>query len=273
MMDPLIITATANVSGIFPDADAPTTYQEKTVEAQKCIDAGASIIHLHSNPETAPWDKLLESLRKSSDCIIQFGQARGTHEERLAVLDLRPDMISMDLSNHDIHYDPSGKDIYRYHPRSEIIEMLEKCSKLNVKPELELWNTGHIWNLNYLLSNNTDNRLLTYPLWTSLVCGFSGGAWSPPSIEYYLFVRKLLPKEAKINILVKNRDVEDHYRVLAAAITNGDNIRVGVEDNPYLKNRKKGLAHELVDWAAQLSRQLGREVATVDEAKEMLKIG
>lgn len=273
-MDPLIITATANISGVYPEAIAPRTWEEKSEEAGKCIDAGASIIHIHADPVDAPWDKLTEGIRKTADCILQHGQARGPIEERKSVLDKHPDMVSIDLSNHDIHYEPDGRDVYRMHPRNELIEMVELCSKYDVKPEFELWNTGHLWNLKFLIEENESKNWTATPYWVSYVTGFAGGAWSPPTLENYLYMRRMLPENVKLNVVVKCRSRDEHIRLLPAAIANGDNIRVGAEDNPYLiGGDEMRETHEIVKWAVELSEHLGRKVATVDQAREMLNIG
>lgn len=272
-MDPLIITATANLSGVYPEALAPKTWEEKSEEARKCIESGAAIIHIHADPEYAPWDKLTRGIRKATDCILQHGQARGPIEERKAVLDKHPDMVSINLSNHDIHYEPDGRDVYRMHPRDQLVEMLELCNQYNVKPEFELWNTGHLWNLKYMKEENEKHHWVKEPYWVSYVTGFAGGAWSPPTLENYLYMRRMLPEHVKMNVVVKCRSIQEHMQLLPAAIANGDNIRVGAEDNPYLTDRKEmKVTHEIVQWAVKLAKHLGRDVATVDEAREMLHI-
>jgi 3-keto-5-aminohexanoate cleavage enzyme len=62
---------------------------------------------------------------------------------------------------------------------------------------------------------------------------------------------------------------EEQMDILAAAIIHGDNVRVGTEDWPYLQNGKIAATHELVKEIADISRSLGREVATPAQAREM----
>ena len=58
--------------------------------------------------------------------------------------------------------------------------------------------------------------------------------------------------------------------ILTAAILNGDHVRVGTEDYPYNQQGKVCTTHELVKEIADISRSLGREVATPDQARKML---
>ncbi len=172
-------------------------------------------------------------------------------------------MISMIVSHHDEAF--VNLDVHVLHPREELLEYMRLCNEYGVKPELEIWNTGSIWNMRYLI----DRGALPAPYFATLFFGWPGGAWSPPTIEEYLYRRRYMPEGSVINTSVMG---QDQVRILAAAIVNGDHIRVGTEDYPYLAGAIAP-THQLVAQAADAARQLGRAVATPDQARQILSIG
>ncbi len=79
------------------------------------------------------------------------------------------------------------------------------------------------WNMRYLI----DRGLLPAPYFTTLFFGWPGGSRSPPMLEEYLYRRRLMPPGSIINISIMG---PEQKTILAAAILNGDHIRVGTED-------------------------------------------
>ena len=65
---------------------------------------------------------------------------------------------------------------------------------------------------------------------------------------------------------------EGQLEILAAAITHGDHVRVGTEDQPHLQNGTLAATHELVTEARQLAEAAGRRIATPDEARALIGV-
>jgi 3-keto-5-aminohexanoate cleavage enzyme len=260
-MDPLIITATPNICWLNPDAvPYPHTVDEIVAEAQQCEAAGASIFHIHAEGR---WAEVVQALRAGTGMVIQCGMSSLPIPDRMPVFTEYADMISMIVSHHDEAF--VGLDVHVLHPREELAEYMRLCNEHHVKPELEIWNTGSIWNMQYLI----DQGLLPAPYFATLFFGWPGGAWSPPTIEEYLYRRRYMPEGSVINTSVMG---PEQVQILASAIVNGDHIRVGTEDYPYLAG-EIAATHALVAQAAEASRQLGRAIATPDQARQIMGMG
>jgi 3-keto-5-aminohexanoate cleavage enzyme len=108
----------------------------------------------------------------------------------------------------------TGLDVHVLHPREELEEYMQLCKQYRVKPELEIWHGGSIWNMRYLI----DKGLLPAPYFTTLFFGWPGGSWSPPTLEEYLYRRRLLPPGSVINVSIMG---PEQKTILAAAILQG----------------------------------------------------
>ena len=230
-------------------------------EALACGEAGASIIHTHAEGR---WQEVIALHRqRAGDLILQCGMSSLQIPERMDVFANRADMISMIVSHHDEAF--TGRDFHVLHPREELEEYMRLCNQYGVKPELEIWNTGSIWNMNYLI----DKGLLSPPYFATLFFDWPGGQWSPGTIEEYLCRRKFMPEGSVINVSIMGAAQRP---ILAAAIANGDHVRVGTEDNPYDLKGQIAPTHELVAEAAALARAVGRPVATPAQARQIVGI-
>ncbi|MGD0877988.1 MAG: 3-keto-5-aminohexanoate cleavage protein [Anaerolineales bacterium] len=257
-MQPLIIIATPNICWLKPDVDFPHSAAAIAEEARLCAQNGATILHTHAEGK---WKETIEAVRGRSDIIIQCGMSSLTIHDRMEVFTCKADMISAILNHHDEAFTQSECNIL--HLREEMAEYCRLCTQYGVIPEWEIWHTGSIWNLNYLIGK----RLLKPPYVTTLFFGWPGGTWSPPTVEEYYYRRKLMPVGSICNVSTMGNGQRD---ILAAAITNGDHVRVGTEDLPYDHLGNLAPTHELVHETAEMARALGRPLATVDQARKLI---
>jgi len=259
-MQPLIITATANICWLAPDqVDYPKTPEAITEESLRCMEAGATIIHTHAEGR---WVEVIEQHRaQCGDLILQCGMSSLPIPERMVVFENYADMMSIIISHHDEAF--AGLDVYKLHSREELAEYMRLCQQYGVKPELEVWNTGSIWNMNWLI----ERDLLKPPYFATLFFGWPGGQWSPATVEEYLYRRKHMPEGSVVNVSIMGKE---QMEIVAAAIANGDHIRIGTEDYPYDLSGDVASTHELVAAAAELSRAMGRPLATTAEARQIL---
>lgn len=255
----------------------PYTPKEIAQEAKRAADAGAAIVHIHARtPDGGPdWSvdtfaEILNEVRARSDVIVNFstGAVGVPVEQRIAhIRELRPDMgaLNMGSMNYAI-YSERKKAFYHDHvfanPFHDIQFFLEAMNEAGVRPELECFDTGHIANTAPLI----DMGVLRPPLQFSLIMGVLGGI--PATTRHLVNQVDSLPENSHwqvIGIGLKQ------WELAAAAITMGGNVRVGLEDNFYLEAGKMAKSNgELVEKAANLVRDLGQQVASIDEARKIL---
>jgi len=257
-MDPLIIVATPNTCWLKPSVKYPQTADAIAREAERCLERGAAVLHTHAEEQ---WTGVIRAVRASSDIIIQSGMSSLEIEDRMECFKEKSDMLSIILNHHDEAF--AEVDCNKLHSKQELEKYAKLCARYHVVPEFEVWHAGSIWNLNYLIGK----KLLKPPYITTLFFGWPGGTWSPPTVEEYLYRRRLLPPGCAVVVSIMHKD---QMKILTAAIMEGDHVRVGTEDYPYLRSGKQAKTHELVEEIAGISRSLGRPVASVKQARKIL---
>jgi 3-keto-5-aminohexanoate cleavage enzyme len=257
-MQPLIIIATPNISWLHPEVDYPRTPEAIAGEARLCYENGATILHTHAEGK---WKETIAAVRATSPIIVQCGMSSLPIPERMDVYKYRGDMLSIILNHHDEAFVKADFNVL--HPKEELVEYIRLCKKYGVIPEWEVWHAGSIWNLKFLIGK----KLLKPPYVTTLFFGWPGGTWSPPTVEEYMYRRRLMPEGCVCNVSIMGEGQRD---ILTAAILMGDHVRVGTEDLPFDHRGKLVTTHELVCETAEMARALGRPLATVKQARKMI---
>jgi 3-keto-5-aminohexanoate cleavage enzyme len=281
----LVITVTVDSTMSYPGNPAMPAIEDVgavAAEYVRAIDAGATIVHHHgvhylektfqadgsklSKIDFDGWARLTAAIRSGRDAIIQFGIASARLEDKLRLLALRPEMMSYAFNVHDEFFQPDERfppnEQYGLHPRDELLTFCRAALAAGVKPEVEAFYTGAFWNLEYVRRHGT----LADPVWMTLFLGWPGGAWTPPTQDALLYLLRHLP--ARVNWNTSVMDPRQQWPLLAAAIGLGGHVRVGWEDNPYLPDGTLATSNaQLVDVVVQMARSVGREVASVDEAR------
>lgn len=265
-MQPLIIIATPNICWLKPELEYPRTAQAIAEEARRCYENGATILHTHAEGK---WKETIAAVRARSEIIVQCGMSSLPIGERMEVFSEHADMLSIILNHHDEAF--VGADFNVLHPKSELVEYARLCNQYGVIPEWEVWHAGSVWNLNYLIAQ----KLVKLPYVTTLFFGWPGGTWSPPTVEEYLYRRRLMPEGCVCNVSIMVADYATtlgagQRDILAAAILHGDHVRVGTEDLPYDHSGKLVDTPALVRETAEMARALGRPLATVQQARAMI---
>ncbi len=149
-------------------------------------------------------------------------------------------------------------------PFSEIIELLEAMNELGIKPEHECFDIGHVGSLEPLI----DMGVLKTPIHVDCVMGVVGGI--PPTARNLAAMVDNIPEGAHWGVIGISRQ---QWMLVSAALTLGGSIRVGLEDNLYLPSGEMARSNgELIAKARQMTEDMGRRPATVDEARAMLAI-
>ena len=257
----------------------PYTPKEIAEEAKRAADAGAAIVHIHARADDGgpSWDvetfrRIFSEVRARSDVIINFstGAVGLPPEERIGhIRDLKPEIAALNMGSMNYGmYSSRRKELIHDHvfanPFRDIRFFLETMNEAGVRPEMECFDTGHIGNTAPLI----DMGILRPPYQFSLIMGVLGGI--PASTENLVNQVRNLPDESHWQVIGISLA---QWQLAAAAITLGGNVRVGLEDNFYLTEGVMAKSNgELVEKAARLCRELGREVATIAEAREQLAL-
>ena len=149
-----------------------------------------------------------------------------------------------------------------------IIEFLTEMNELGIKAEHECFDTGHVANLDPLI----DMGLLSEPLQISCVMGVTGGI--RPTARNLAHMAEQVPggPEGPNNWGVIGIS-RKQWMLVAAALTLGGNVRVGLEDNLYLPDGEMARSNgDLIAKARQMTEDVGRRPATVAEARELLGV-
>ncbi len=274
---------TAALTGVLATREQcpaiPYTPTEIAEEAARAADAGAAIVHIHARtPEGGPdWSvetfaEIFAEVRARSDVIINFstGAVGIPPEQRIAhIRDLRPEMAALNMGsmNYAI-YSEKRKVFYHDHvfanPFRDIQFFLETMTGAGVRAEMECFDAGHIGNTRPLI----DMGVLEPPFQFSLIMGVLGGI--PGSTRHLVDQVDSLPPGSHWQAIGISLN---QWPLIAAAITMGGNVRVGLEDNFYVEEGRMARSNgELVEKAARLCHDLDREVASVAEARAQLAL-
>ncbi|MFH1294109.1 MAG: 3-keto-5-aminohexanoate cleavage protein [Pseudomonadota bacterium] len=255
----------------------PYAPEDYAAEAKKAYDAGAAVVHIHArSPDGAPsyevedYRNIYDAVTAACPVIINFstGAVGIPVEKKIApVKEIKPAIGALNMGSMNYaKYHPGKKgfvfDFVFANPFSEITPLVSVMKENGVKPEMECFDSGHIGNCFPLI----DMGLLTPPYQFSLIMGVLGGM--PPTADNLAHQVRLLPPNSDWEVIGISHD---QWRMVATAIALGGNVRVGLEDNFYISSGVMAKSNgELVEKAARMIRDQGREVATVEECRERL---
>jgi 3-keto-5-aminohexanoate cleavage enzyme len=285
--NPVVISC--SISGVIANRDQcpaiPYTPEEYAAEARRAVDEGASQLHIHARkPDGTPsyevedFRAITESiLAEVGDVIINYstGAIGIPIEKRLEYLrELKPDVAALNMSSMNYAKYSSRRKDFVFKAVFEnsfdtIIEFLTEMKELGIKPEHECFDAGHVANLDPLIDMGLLDRT---PLQISLVMGVNGGI--RPTPRNVTFMSDQVPGgaegEGQWQVIGISRD---QWKLLGAALVLGGNVRAGVEDNLYLPNGEMCRSNgDLIAKARQMAEDVGRRVASVAEARELLGV-
>lgn len=261
----------------------PCKVEEIAEEAYKCWEAGASIVHLHAkDPETGGpisdprkanliLREYIKEIRKRCDIIINVTTGGGRGVLPPAELDevirerimLGQEISSLNMGTINIWVEQITD--YFFVNTTALIERWAKYMlEANVKPELEVYDTGMINTAITLL----ERGVLKKPLWFQFV--MIGRTGMSPTVKCLQYCVDCLPEDSIWSVCALGKW---EIPMATAAILLGGHVRVGLEDNLYV--RKGVLAKsnaELVEKIVRIAKEIGREIATPDEARRILKL-
>jgi 3-keto-5-aminohexanoate cleavage enzyme len=269
-MDKLIITValTGNVPTKEMNRNLPVTPEEIAADARRCGDAGAAIFHIHARDarghptlDTTVYKKNVRNIKEiAPNVIIQLStgaRAGKDWEARANPIRLLPEMGSFTTGSNNM----PGL-VYENSPA--FLSFLAGIFKeTQVKPEIEVFEAGMISNAMYL----EKKRLIEAPLHFNFVLGVSGAL--PGSFKYLQFLTECIPPGSTWTVAGIGKA---QIPLATAAIVIGGNVRVGLEDNLYMPDGSPASNPLLVEKIVRIAGEVGREIATPDEARSILSL-
>ncbi|MDJ1430874.1 3-keto-5-aminohexanoate cleavage protein [Halostagnicola sp. A-GB9-2] len=281
--DPERVVVSAALTGALTTRDQceaiPYTPEEIAEEAAAARDAGAAVAHIHARTDegtptfsSETYQDIHDEVRERTDIVLNFstGAIETPLEDRLAyVREVEPEIAALNMGSMNYAKYSDRREEYVFdmvfkNPFSEIRELLSGMNDSGVTPELECFDTGHVGNTRPLLAEGVLER----PFHVSFVMGVLGGI--PATVENLAHQVRQLPDESTWQVIGIG---EDQWPLVSAALAMGGNVRVGLEDNFYRPSG--GMAEsnaELVEDAVEMVRQVGREPATPEQAREILGV-
>ncbi len=269
-MDKLIITVapTGNVPVKKMNPNLPVTPDEISEDVRRCADAGASLFHIHARDslqkptlDTSVFREIVTRIKRSSPgVIIQLstgGRAGKDWQARMNPIRLLPEMGSFTTGSNNM---PGI--IYENSP--QFIEALAGVYKeTGVKPEIEVFETGMIHNALYLQRKG----LVEAPLHFNFVLGVPGAM--PGTVKNLLFLSESIPIGSTWTVTGIGKT---EIPLSTAALVMGGNVRVGLEDNLFMADGSPSSNIRLVEIVVAIAREVGREIASPDEARSILSL-
>jgi len=270
----------------------PITPAEISAACIEAARAGAAIVHIHvRNPQTGEgsrdpklFKEVVDRVRDTgTDVIINLTGGLGafflpdpedesrampesdvaTVDQRMEHLELcRPEMASLDITTGN-QVEGSLEFVYLNSTRT-LRAMAARFRELNIKPEFEVFNAGDVEFGKALIKEGLTSGT---PLF-QFVLGVKWGA--PADSKTIAYMRELLPADALWAALGTGRL---QMPVLAQTALLGGNVRVGLEDNLYLRRGVFATNGQLVERAKLILESLGYETASTTEAREILGLG
>jgi len=301
-MEKLIVTAaiTGNITLPVQTPYLPLTPQQIIDDAVRAANAGAASVHIHgrdpktARPTTDPavYREIAAGIRARSNvivCVTTGGTAYMTPEERAQVVpDLKPELATFNMGtiNFSIHpiadrykdedykypwekeFAVSTKDFIFRNTFGDIEKLMQMMKENNTKPEFELYDVGHLYNLNFLVRRN----IIKFPVWLQFVTGILGGIGA--NVDEVVHMKqtadRLLGADNYVWSVI-GAGYPAEFNLATLGIIMGGHARVGFEDNIFIEKGVLAKSNaELVEKVIRIARELGREIATPDEARKIL---
>jgi uncharacterized protein (DUF849 family) len=300
MADKVVITAAITGAMTVPSQSQhiPVTPEQIAQSAVEAAEAGAAVVHIHvreqdGRPSARPelFEETYGLIRDRTDAIVQTTTGGGvgmTIEDRARVLSLlRPEMATcnvgsfnfalfpvaerIDTFEHDWERDylDGTRDYIFKNTFADIAYMARTLREYGVKPEFEVYDVGHLYNLLHFL----ERGLIDPPIHLQFVLGVLGaiGARVEELVHLHQRAKELLGDHSWS---VAGVGYRGQFNLAAVALTLRGQVRVGLEDNLRLAPGELAPTNaSLVEKMARIARELDREPATPDEARAILGIG
>ena len=269
-MSKVVVTAalTGPMAKKSDNPGLPVTPEEIAVAATEAYGAGATVAHIHvrdaNGMPTADVNiarEAMERVHAACPILVQLSTGVGPGvplEERAKLVELKPQMASLNPCSMTFGVAEFSN------PLPGVRRLAARMQELGIKAELEVYDSGHIDVCLQLLKEG----LLVEPLQFSIVMGILGGMSA--TLENLLTTVRRLPTGAVWQAIAVGKS---NLELTTAAMTQGGNVRTGLEDTLYLsKGELAPNSAALVSRLVSIAKLLGREPANLQETKAMLQL-
>ncbi len=301
-MDKLIISCaiTGNITLPVQTPYLPLTPQQIIDDAVRAANAGAASVHIHgrdpktAKPTTEPavYREIASGIKARSNvivCVTTGGTADMTPAQRAQVVPaLKPELATFNMGsiNFSIHpiaerykdedykypwekdFALSTKDFIFRNTFGDIEKLCQIMQENDTKSEFEMYDVGHLYNLNFLARRN----IIKFPVWMQFVTGILGGIGA--TLEEVMHMKQTADRlfgVDKYTWSVIGAGYPAEFNMATLAIMMGGHVRVGMEDNIFIERKVLAKSNaELVEKVVRIAKELGREIATPDEARSIL---
>jgi len=265
-MNPIITASLTGPAATSKQTPAMPKNAAEIAEAAKgAFEAGAAVLHIHlreNDDFTADLDvakKTVEAVREKCGGIIQLSTGGGMpYDERMKLVESKPAMAtlnpaSMTMGDHEF-----------LNPPLKMYKMAERMLELGVKPEIEIYDTGHI----PLMLNLVKKELVTLPLQVSFVMGTQGGMKADPMLLSYCI--RELPEDTSWQVIAISKA---NLPMTTIGLAMGGNARVGLEDTIYIRPKELAESNaQLVEQLVGVAKSMNLQPAGVQEVIDRLKL-
>ena len=275
-MDKLIITV-ATTGGIHDKSVNPNLPEQPDEIAQDvydCYNAGATVHHIHvrdkqgrTTGDLDVYSEVISKVKARCPIITQVGNGIGavfrpdgtadiaTQDERMALTKIvpKPDMLTINCGSFEFDYHTHTFE----NPIAWNTEFIRRCYERDIAIECECYDISHIENAKELVRRGA----LKEPVHYSLVLGIKGGIPATPQMISTMV--DVIPEGSSWQVITISRQ---QVPSTVMAMCQGANIRTGMEDNIYYRKGELVKSNaQLVERMVRIARELGREIATVDD--------
>lgn len=281
----ITVAPTGGLHGKEANPALPEQPREIVQSFHDCFNAGAAVAHIHVRDKrgvTASdlpiYGEVLEGIMsRCPGMITQVGNGIGLRyedrnregepfslEERMRLLGIRPTPDQLTLNLGTFHFEHKNSEFLFPNSKRWNAEFVKGCRDRNIDNELEVYDLSHIQNALDLVERDA----LKPPLHFSFVMGIRGGI--PASPANLMAMLDAIPERSTWQIV----SIGKYQLPLSTmALAMGGNIRVGMEDNVYYSHGVLAVSNaQLVERAVRIARELGREIATPEEARAMMHL-
>jgi 3-keto-5-aminohexanoate cleavage enzyme len=266
--NPIITAAlTGPVATKADNPGLPGSVAEIAESARASYAAGAAVIHVHLRDDqgrmTTDLDvarRTVEAVREACPGILQFstGGLDFPYEDRMRLVEARPAMATLNPCTMTF-----GSAEFR-NPPKQMEQLAARMIELGIKPEVEIYDTGHLG----VTLDLVKKGLLLEPLQVSFVMGVKGGCAGDPTLLAYM-VREL-PEGTSWQVIAVARA---NLPMTTIGLAMGGNARTGMEDTLLVAPHVPATSNaQLVERLVTVARSLQREPATVAEVVERLRL-
>jgi 3-keto-5-aminohexanoate cleavage enzyme len=271
--------------------NVPCTPEEIAEEVYRCYQAGASVVHVHARDkktrlhtsDLSVFKEILTRIKEKCDILIQLTGAMGAlqdpvtkewmppkDEARMALLDLepKPDMTCAPTGSSN-YYGPAGNYATLINTPDFLKKLFKRAKEKKLRNEWEIWDVSYLHNALRLADEGVFDK--NGFVWLNICMG-GGDGYQPTTVRQLIQVseeaKRLFP-QAVWELTARQKFV---FPLHAIAMSLGCNIsRVGLEDYIYLPNGEIAKNNiQIVESTVNIAKAVGREIATVAEAKEIM---